>query len=653
MAPKVREPAERDPVARLWVDVPLAHLDRPFDYLVPAALAEQVRFGSRVRVRFSGRLVDGYVLERRADTDHAGRLAYLERAIGGEPVLTAETAALFRAVADRWAGTAVDVIRLGVPSRHGRAEAAAASAPAGTPPSAPPDAFGAYRAGPAFLRAVADGRSARAVWSARPGEDWPARFAEALATAAAAGRGAIAVVPDARDLARLDRAATEVLGAGRHVALSADLGPAERYKRWLAAKRGTVRVVIGTRAAAFAPVADLGLLAIWDDGDDLYDEPRAPYAHTRDVLVLRSSLSGAALLLGGYARTAEAQLLVESGWAHAIAADRDTVRRTAPRVVAMGDDAELARDEAAAAARLPSLAWRTTRDALAAGDPVLVQVPRGGYVPSLACVRDRTPARCAVCSGPLTMPGRGAVPHCRWCGRPAGDWHCPSCGGRALRAVVIGARRTAEELGRAFPGATVRTSGGERVLAQVEHRPDLVVSTPGAEPVAAGGYGAVLLLDGWALLSRADLRAGEETLRRWMAAAALVRPGGTVVVGADAAVPTVQALVRWDPAGYAARELDERGELGFPPATRMAALTGTPDAVAELLATARLPDGAQPIGPVPTGNDADGSTERMLVRVRRADSAALATALKDAAAVRSARKAADPVRIVLDPQRIL
>jgi primosomal protein N' (replication factor Y) len=654
MAPKVREPAATDPVARLWVDVPLPHLDRPFDYVVPAALDEQVRFGSRVRVRFSGRLVDGFVLERRPDSDHVGRLAYLERAIGGEPVLTVETAALFRAVADRWAGNAVDVIRLGVPSRHGRAEAQAPPAAPDEPPAAPRDGFAAYRAGPAFLRAIAGGRNARAVWSARPGEDWPARFAEALATAAAAGRGAVAVVPDARDLDRLDQALTGVLGAGRHVALSADLGPAERYKRWLAAKRGTVRVVIGTRAAAYAPVADLGLLAIWDDGDDLYDEPRAPYAHTRDVLVVRSSLSGAALLLGGYARTAEAQLLVESGWAHAIAADRDLVRSSAPRVVAMGDDAELARDEAAAAARLPSLAWRTTRDALANGDPVLVQVPRAGYVPSLACVRDRTPARCATCSGPLTMPGRGAVPHCRWCGRPAGDWRCPACGGRALRAVVVGARRTAEELGRAFPGATVRTSGGERVLARIEHRPDLVVATPGAEPLAAGGYGAVLLLDGWALLSRADLRAGEETLRRWMAAATLVRPGGTVVVGADAAVPTVQALVRWDPAGYAARELDERGELGFPPATRMAALAGTPDAVADLLATARLPDGAQSIGPVPGGADPDGgTTERMLVRVRRADSAALATALKAAAAIRSARKAADPVRLVLDPQQLL
>jgi primosomal protein N' (replication factor Y) len=646
---KVREPAASDPVARLWVDVPLAHLDRPFDYLVPADLDDAVRFGSRVRVRFSGRLVDGYVLERRADSDHPGKLAFVERAIGGEPVLTADTAELFRAVADRWAGNVVDVIRLGVPSRHGRAESAAPPPPA--PEPAPPGqtGFDRYHAGPAFLRAVTDGRPARAVWTARPDDDWPQRFAEALATARAAGRGAIAVVPDARDLERLDAAVGAALGPGAHVALSADLGPAERYRRWLAAKRGTVRVVIGTRAAAYAPIADLGLLAIWDDGDDLYDEPRSPYAHTRDVLAVRSALAGAALLVAGFARTAEAQLLLETGWAHEIVADRRAVRSAAPRVVAIGDDLEQERDQAAAAARLPSLAWRTTREALAKGAPVLVQVPRGGYVPALACVRDRTPARCPACSGPLMSPGRDAVARCRWCGRPAGDWSCPECGARAMRAVVVGARRTAEELGRAFPGSAVRTSGGERVLAWVEARPELVIATPGAEPLVEGGYGAALLLDGWALLSRADLRAGEETLRRWMTAAALVRPGGTVVVGADAGVPAVQALVRWDPAGFAARELSERRELGFPPAVRMAALTGVPAAIAELLDVARLPRAAEVIGPVPAGDDA----ERMLVRVPRTESAVLATALKDAAAVRSARKAAEPVKIVLDPYELV
>ena len=75
------------------------------------------------------------------------------------------------------------------------------------------------------------------------------------------------------------------------------------------------------------------------------------------------------------------------------------------------------------------------------------------------------------------------------------------------------------------------------------------MATPGAEPVAEGGYGAVLLLDSWALLTRADLRAGEEALRRWLAAAALARPapaGGRVVVVADGALAPVQALLRWD-----------------------------------------------------------------------------------------------------------
>ncbi len=643
-----RRPAATVPVARLMVDVPLAHLDRPFDYLVPTELDGAVTAGSRVRVRFAGRLVDAYVLERIEYSEHEGSLAYVERAVGAEPVLTAETAALFRVLADRWAGNFVDVARLGVPSRHATAEKAP-SEPAPRPDPPGEDGFDRYTAGRAFLGAIGAAKPARAVWSALPGEDWPARLAEAVHVAVAADRGAIVVVPDARDLARLDAALRTRIGAGRHVALSADLGPAERYRRWLSVRRGAVRAVIGTRAAAYAPVADLGLLAIWDDGDDLHREPRAPYPHTREVLVLRSAQTGAGLLVGGYARTPESALLLSAAWAHEIAASRDAVRAAAPRILAAGDDVEQARDPAAAAARLPSLAWRTAREALAAGHPVLVQVPRRGYVPALACVRDRTPARCASCAGPLAASSQAGTPACRWCGRPAGNWQCPVCGGRAMRATVIGAGRTAEELGRAFAGTTVRTSGGEHVLAEVEHQPDLVVATPGAEPFVAGGYGAALLLDGWALLSRADLDASVESLRRWLAAATLVRRDGTVVVGADAAIPAVQALVRWDPAGFAARELAERRELGFPPAVRMAALTGTAAALTDLVATAHLPEGAQVIGPVRV----DAETERMLVRTPRHQGAALADALKIAASARSARKAPDPVKIELDPADIV
>jgi primosomal protein N' (replication factor Y) len=242
------------------------------------------------------------------------------------------------------------------------------------------------------------------------------------------------------------------------------------------------------------------------------------------------------------------------------------------------------------------------------------------------------------------------VAGCRWCGHLAGGWTCPSCGGRALRASVIGARRTAEELGKAFPNVPVRTSGRDAVLSTVPGEASLVVATPGAEPVADGGYGAALLLDGWALLTRPDLRAAEEALRRWANAAALVRPAGPVVVTADMALPVIQALVRWDPAWHAERELAERTELGFPPSVRMASVTGSPAAVAELLELTGLPAGAEVLGPVPVSRPGvDGETERSLVRVPRSGGRALAAALHAALGVRSAKKAPDPVRVEVDP----
>jgi primosomal protein N' (replication factor Y) len=211
--------------------------------------------------------------------------------------------------------------------------------------------------------------------------------------------------------------------------------------------------------------------------------------------------------------------------------------------------------------------------------------------------------------------------------------------------VVVGARRTAEELGRAFPSVQVRTSGRDGVLATVPSTRALVVATPGAEPVAEGGYAAGVLLDAWALLGRADLRAGEEALRRWANAAALLRPGAELVVLGDAGLPAVQALLRWDPVTHAERELADRAELGFPPAVRMATLTGVASAVRQMLDELQLPAGAQVLGPVPV----DESRERAMIRVPRGGGAALATALKGASGVRAARKAPDVVRVSVDP----
>ena len=647
--------AVRLPVARVVLDVPLAHLDRPFDYLVPAGMAGAAQPGVRVRARFAGRLVGGFVTERLPASEHPGRLSALARVVSVEPVLSPEVLRLARAVADRYAGTLSDVLRLAVPPRHARVEAQQPPTAPSEPP-APPEAgpWGSYDGGPALIRALAGGGAPRAVWTALPGPGWPDAVAVAVKGALAGGRGALVVLPDGRDVARVDAALTARLGTGAHVMLTAELGPAERYRRWLAVSRGSVRAVVGTRAAMFAPVHDLGLVMVWDDGDDLHSEPHAPYPHVREVLGLRALGAETAFVLGGFARTTEAAQLVGSGWARPVAAGRAVLRRTAPRVLVAGDDAELAGDPAALSARLPSVAWRTAREGLQRG-PVLVQVPRGGYVPSLSCADCRAPARCLACQGPLSSGERRLA--CAWCGQPAVGWECPHCGGTGTRARVVGARRTAEELGRAFPRTPVRTSGRDGVLATVGPEPALVIATPGAEPVAEDGYAAALLLDGWALLTRPDLRAGEEALRRWLAAAALVRPageGGQVVVLAEASSRAVQALVRWDPDGFAELELADRLAARLPPAARMASLIGERPALHRLLEITDLPAGAEVLGPVAAGSGrgADEALERMIVRVPPASGRALAQALHAAAGVRSAHKEPGSVRVQVDPLQI-
>ncbi|WP_229718602.1 primosomal protein N' [Nocardia jinanensis] len=753
------------PVARVLPLLTPAHLDRDFDYLVPPELDEIARPGVRVRVRFAGRLVDGYLLSRLAESDHPGKLVRLERVVSAEQVLTPEILRLATTVAARCAGTRADVLRLAVPPRHARVEnggPAKKSADSDGEPASPADGRGSiaagsgraadrdtpriedgtgrtaaapeysvepgggggagpvdadgdpvepggldgvgasenddteqggsespgelgptavpggvdtlawrrYRHGDAFLTALASRRGPRAAWQALPGENWARRLAELAAVVAASGRSAILMVPDQRDLDRVLRECVLLVGDSA-VGLSAGLGPAARYRRWLAVLRGTASVVVGTRSAVFAPAVDLGLVAIWDDGDDTYAEPRAPYPHAREIAMLRAHDTGAAFVAAGFARTAEIQAVVESGWAHDLLADRATLRAASPRIAAPGDtDAALERDPMARAIRIPAAAFAAARQALAAGAGVLVQVPRRGYVPALACTKCRTPARCRRCVGPLSLPGSdrsadsGAAhsPVCRWCGRTEAAFRCPVCGGRVLRAVVIGAARTAEELGRAFPGVPIRGSSGAALLDTVPPGPQVVVATVGAEPLLDGGYGVGLLLDGWALLGRADLRAAEDTLRRWLSAAALVRPDGQVLVMADPAVPTVQALLRWDPAGHAATELAQRTEVGFPPAVRMAAVDGTPDGIAGLLAAAELSAEVEVLGPVPlppgarppsgarNGGDEPGAeVERILLRAPRARGAALARALAAAQSIRSSQRAESPPRVQIDP----
>lgn len=271
------------PVAAVVVVTPLAHLDREFEYAVPEDLDAAAVPGVAVRVRFAGRDLTGFVVARRAVASHVGALTPIRAVVSTEPVLSGELLELCRAVAKHYGGTTSDVLRLAIPQRHARAERALTERPPSAPaalrhPAGDPGPWRRYPAGASWLHRVAAGEAPAASWLALPGaapeEDWPQALAVAAAWSLRAGRGVVIVVPDHRDVDRVDSALLDVLGAGHHVRLTADQGPQARYTAWLTASRGHVRCVVGTRAAAFAPVRDLGLVAWWDDGDDLHDEPR-------------------------------------------------------------------------------------------------------------------------------------------------------------------------------------------------------------------------------------------------------------------------------------------------------------------------------------------------------------------------------------------
>ncbi|MDN4645686.1 primosomal protein N' [Arthrobacter sp. PsM3] len=684
--------AARLPVARVRLESSLPHLDRPFDYSVPAALDATAQAGVRVKVKFNGQELAGYLMERVAESDAGHPLVPLHKVVSPVPVLTGPVADLAFRVAARYAGSVSDVLRVAVPPRMAKLEkdlapdgvldparfadldaedGAGAAIPAGLEAST----WSSYRNGAAFLQHLGAGESPRAVLGALQGygpSGWPRMIAEAVAAVRLSGRGAIVVVPDYRDLDRVEAALLQLLPAGDVARLTADDGPTPRYRSFLRILSGAAGVAVGTRSAAYAPVRNPGLVVCWDDGDDLHIEQRSPYAHTREVLLLRAEQEGTACLLAGHTRSTETQRLVEAGWAWPVDADRTIVRRTVPRVLNTADSYELEHDPLARIARLPGAAWRAAKEGLERG-PVLVQVARAGYAPSLACENCREPARCTACSGPLAIAGASgssAMPQCRWCSTPAPDWRCVTCNGARLRRGATGALRTAEELGRAFPGKPVVTSSGDRVLATVPDSKALVVATVGAEPVAEGGYAAALLLDGDSLLRRENLRAGEDAVRRWFNAAALVRPagdGGLVVITADDAAG-VGALLRWDPAGYAQRELSLRQELHLPPAVRVASITGGRTAVGHFSDAVQQQLGPQGIvlrtaGPAPLviagapgqGGAAGAAVEdvRTLLFIPYAQATQVTRVLRAVKVAAAAKRTDDPVQLRLDGVDVL
>lgn len=583
---------------RVIVDVEPLHLDRPFDYVVPDDLTVVV--GHEVRVSFSGRRRTGWVVDTgdTTDTDPA-RVKHLLEVRGRLPRFDADDLRLYRWVAHRWGGTLASVLRHALPRRVAAVEASIdgwgdpAVVEAATQPPCPTDAWRRY-GGSALLRAAASPPTGSAEPPAfwlrpLPGDDLAALVTDLVARCLAAGRSALVLAPDPQS--PVPDACLEVAGPA-----GADLRGARsdraRYRAFLRGRTGHARVLVGERAGVFGPLRDLGLIVVTDEANPAYKERRSPRHHARDVALARGRMAGATTVLTGALPSAAVWRLLGRGDVVAVEAQRREVRAHAPRV-----DVVDPWERQTVRRRLSGPADDAVRSAIDDGGVAAVLVARRGDGTVLACRRCGLRATCPVCEGSLAPLGtrRRRCATCGWEGPAAA---CASCSGEEFAPLAAGTTRWAAELQRAHPEAEVAVMEGFDAAGPTG-RPAIAVMTRGSVVTRPAWLGddaveVLVLPDADALLGRPRFDASEDLLRLCMA---IVWARRIIVQTRQPAHPAIQALVRWDAAGFWRGEAERRAELGYPPSRVLIQLDAADaDPVAGAVAEA-LPDGDELSGP--------------------------------------------------------
>lgn len=635
-------------VARVVLESRLPQLDRLFDYSIPEGMAVEPGVRVKVPLRSSSRNATGFVVEVGSHSEHGGKLVPLGEVVSDVPVLSREVWALARAVADRHAGNAADILRLAIPPRYVRAEKLWINRPepAG-PPQCQVQTLAEYTDAELEALLVPGAKWALTTpWGVDQGPSGTPRprgatvVAQLAARALAEGGSVIVVVPDWRDLEAHHQALREAISDDGIVLWDSDQVGSERYTEFLRCLSGDPVVVVGSRHAIYAPVSNLRLVAVVDDADDAHREPLAPYPHTRNVALVRAQQEECALVFAGIRHSMSVFRLQSMGFL-GLLEPRKTKR---PQVVPTALSANAERDMRPA--RLPSLAHQGATEALREG-PVLVQVFRAGYSTALACASCGERGMCQKCHGPLRIGAKGAPPSCAWCATLYARWRCEHCGHTTMVPRGQGIGRTVSDFGKAFPKVPVIQSDGQHRVATVPASPAIVVATRGSEPLAVGGYRAALLLDGQAMLSRESIGALEETVSHWEHAISLVHPEGTVFLTEVEGSPALAvASGKYGPLMTA--ELREREVLRLPPSIRLASVSGPSAAITEIgHHVSALDDSVDVLGPVSLG---DGSG-RIIIRFPyaigdRVTAELRATHLRHIS--RQRRGVPDRVRIVVD-----
>ena len=565
--------AQSLPIARLWVDNSLSHLDGTYDYLVPDRLDLQVQPGVRVGVNFSGREVEALVLER-IDSEPLAGLKIISSVLSPIVVAPPQLISLISLASKRWLAHPYDFVRSAIPPRVASVE---------------------KKLSPEVQ--IYEGKKPKhseiSFIHLQPHENAIAKTID-FALGKLKQGSVLLVVPEERELQRV----IEYCG-DRSVVLSGYQSRTDRYRNYLAAINGTENLIIGTRSAIFAAPRDLKTLIVFREISESFYEPRTPGWNVRDVSLLRSSTEGLDLYFAGYSPSSEIAEMIASSKIRFITKRNKLKVSNFPSL-----NGEL----------LPGRIFTSIRTALKTG-PVLFLVPRKGYASSILCKKCRNVALCE-CGGKLSKTGSKESAHCVHCGVKSSIEKCKWCGSDSTILIGRGAERHAEEIGRAFPGYSVLYSNAERPIEEVESGPALVIATTGMVPRSKEGYSAVVLLEGDSFFAFADLRAQERARESFFEASSHVQVNGEIVTVIDSTHPITSALARWNPSIMATRELADRKEVALPPYTRAVIIdtetkeaTGIIAGLRKAVLDRRLPSSVVVLGP----SQRSGDVARILV----------------------------------------
>lgn len=560
-APKIPgKPAINSPIARVLVDTGVFHLDQEFDFLVPEEFSENAVPGVSVRVSFNGRKCDGYIVGRANSSAHVGRMQYLDKINNETPLLTSSILNLSRAVARKYACNVMDVLRFAIPVAVNSSKEVTCSFSDPKPLNS--EILKNYPI--SYFDSLRNGEPSHVVWTPLPTTE---PF-ELIAEVCKIRNGSILVlVPDSKSV---DRCLEIFLssGIGKNISTwNSELTKSQRYANYLHILNGTAQIVIGVRGAIFLPIQNLSLIVLWDEGNENYSEIRTPGWHVREVAIERTRQEGCALILGSFSPSLIATKYLFAGWLKPLNAQREVFREMSPKFNGIS---ELSSPDQRG--RISTKAWKTIQKGLQSG-PVLVQVPLRGYIRSLICQKCANHARCQ-CGGKLVIASVKKNIVCGLCGVFQSDWQCKFCSGKTFRHSAIGDERTLEEIGKAFPGITIRSSNQSSMILDQVDSPCIVLATPGSEPRAKSGYAAIVFLDSRIFLERATVNAEEQARLNWFSVSALAAKNAEVFLDVVSADPNFQALLRWDPWHSASRDLLERRELQLPPHFKAASVVG-------------------------------------------------------------------------------